>query len=127
MSEAKAIKLTWKDASEIISKQVSDILGRKVICVAHWNDYCYWAVSIVGERIPLSDLIKIFETVNADDSQRNDSMPESTVKEISAREIGMDVAALLLERHFGYEWEAELIEEKHLWLLGEKDGNPDED
>lgn len=122
----KAIKLSWAQVSDCISEEVSKILGRKVVCDSRWNDYCYWGTIIAGKRIPIEELYKILDTVRANDAQRADSMPESVELTHTVREIGMDAAELLLERHFGYQWETTHIEEDYLWLLGERQGENNE-
>ena len=117
-----AVKLSWAKVSECISEEVSKILGREVVCDSRWNDYCYWATMIAGKRIPIEDLYKILDAVDANDAQRGDSLPESVERTFTVGEIGMDVSELLLERYFGYKWETTHIDEDNLWLLGEKAG-----
>ena len=111
----KAIKLSWAQVSDCISEEVSKILGRKVVCDSRWNDYCYWATMIAGKRIPIEELYKILDSLDANDYQRADSLPESVELTHTVGEIGMDASALLLERHFGYKWETTHIEEDHLY------------
>lgn len=122
----KAIKLSWAQVSDCISEEVSKILGRKVVCDSRWSDYCYWGTIIAGKRIPIEELYTILDTVRADEAQSRDSLPESTERTLTVREIGMDVSELLLERHFGYKWETTHIEEDNLWLLGERQGENNE-
>ena len=118
----KAIKLSWAQVSDCISEEVSKILGRRVVCDSRWNDYCYWATMIAGKRIPIEELYKILDSLDANDYQRADSLPESVELTHTVGEIGMDASELLLERHFGSKWETTHIEEDFLWLLGEKEG-----
>ena len=121
-----AVKLSWDKVSECISEEVSKILGRRIVCDSRWNDYCYWATMIAGKRIPIEELYKILDALDANDYQRADSMPESVELTHTVGEIGMDASELLLERHFGYKWETTHIDEDNLWLLGEKDGDSNE-
>lgn len=117
MSEVvQAIKMPWKKVSECISLEVSQILGRKLVCKTSIDDHDYWAAQILGERIPLSELFKVMETVNASEDARNESLPESAKKESSAREFGLSVSELLLSRHLGLTWTAFYLDEQHLWL-----------
>lgn len=118
----KAIKLSWGEVSVCITDEVSKILGRQVICDSRWNDYCYWGTIIAGKRIPIEELYAILDVVDANEAQRRDSLPESTERTLTVREIGMDVGQLLLERHFGYKFETTHIEVDNLWLLGERTG-----
>ena len=61
----KAIRITWDSLSRIMSEEISKILGREIHCKASMNDVEYWAIVIQDERIPLSELFKILETVKA--------------------------------------------------------------
>ena len=117
----KAIKLPWNTVSECIGLEVSKILGRDIVCKANVDDYDYWAAQFLGERIPLSELYKLMETVNAGEEARNESLPESARKQFSAKEVGLGVAELLLGRHLGLTWTAIYLDEQHLWLLEVKE------
>jgi len=126
MYEAKAVKLTWDEVSELITKQVTEILGRDVVCKANIDDSDYWAIQLSEERIPVSELFKLMETVGADEAARKDTLPESAVKEFSSREIGMGTAELLLGRQLNIKWDAFHIESDSLWLLDVKEVGHDE-
>lgn len=117
----KAIKLPWNTVSECIGLEVSKILGRDIVCKANVDDYDYWAAQFLGERIPLSELFKLMEAVNASEEARNESLPESAKKESSAKEFGLSVSELLLSRHLGLTWTAFYLDEQHLWLLDVKE------
>ncbi len=117
----KAIKLPWNKVSEYIGLEVSTILGRDIVCKAHVDDYDYWAAQFLGERIPLSELYKLMETVDAGEEARKESLPESARKQYSAKEVGLGVAELLLGRHLGLIWTAFYLDEQHLWLLDVKE------
>ena len=100
----KAFKLPWNTVSHLIGLEVSKILG----------------------RIPLSELYKLMETVNADEKARDESLPESTRTQSSAKEVGLGVAELLLSRHLGVNWTAFYLDKQHLWLLNVKEVGHDE-
>lgn len=124
MSEhVKAAKLPWAEVSECISIEVSKILDREIICKANIDDHDYWAVQLSDGRLPLSELYKLMETVDADEAARKESLPESAEKEFSVNGIGMGVAELLLGRHLHCRWSATHMDEEHLWLLDVKDGD----
>ena len=122
----QAIKMPWEKVAECISLEVSNILGRKLVCKTNIDDHDYWAAQIIGERIPLSELFKLMETVNASEEARNESLPESAKKESSAKEFGLGVSELLLSRHLGLTWTAFYLDEQHLWLLETKEVVQDE-
>lgn len=92
----KAIRITWDSLSRIMSEEISKMLGREIRCRASMNDVEYWAIVIQDERIPLSELFKILETVKANEAERQDSLPESALTEFSVRDIGMKAANLIL-------------------------------
>ena len=117
----KAIKLPWNKVSEYIGLEVSTILGRDIVCKANVDDYDYWAAQFLDERIPLSELYKLMEIVDAGEEARNESLPESVRKQYSAKEVGLGVAELLLGRHLGLSWTAFYLDEQHLWLLDVKE------
>ncbi len=122
MSETvDAIKLPWHTVSECIGVEVSTILGRNITCKANVDDHDYWAVQFQGERIPLSELYKLLETVNADEDARNESLPESAIKLCSVKDMSLRVAELLLGRHLRLSWTAFHLDEQHLWLLDVKE------
>ena len=88
----------------------------------------YHQTEILGcyERIPLSELFKILETVKANEAERQDSLPESALTEFSTKEIGMEAANLILAGRLGYRWKAQYMDDYGMWILGEKDGEDNE-
>ncbi len=121
-----AIKLPWNTVSECISIEVSKILGRSVICKANVDDYDYWTVQFPEERIPLSELYKLMEVVNAGEKVRNESLPESAIKLCSVKDVSIGLAELLLGRHLGLNWNAFHLDEQCLWLLDIKEAEQNE-
>ena len=81
---------------------------------------------IQDERIPLSELFKILETVKANEAERQDSLPESAMTQFSVRDIGMEAANLILAGRLGYRWKAQYMDDYGMWILGEKDGEDNE-
>lgn len=122
----KAIRISWDSLSRIMSEEIGKILGRDIRCIASMNDVDYWAVAMPDERIPLSELFKILETVKANEAERQDSLPESAMSEFSVRDIGMEAANLILAGRLGYKWKAQYMDDYGMWILGEKDGEDNE-
>lgn len=118
--EKKALKLPWSDVAEIASIEIAKIIGRQLCCTAGKDDVDYWCFSFREDRMPLSEVYKILETVKATKEQRMECIPPESEHMTSVNGLGMAVCSLLLQRHFGYEWECEHLEEDALWLLGEK-------
>ena len=121
MIEVKAIKLPWYEVSKFIGDEAGKILERELVCKANVDDHDYWATRFPEERIPLSELFKLMETVNADANQREESLPESARKEFTAKEIGLGISELLLSRHIGLTWTAFYLDKENLWLLDVKE------
>ena len=126
MNEAKALKLTWDVVSQKLQSEIEGILERKLLCVAKPDDEYYWCVGFPEGRIPLSELFTILETINASEIERIDSVPPESDHPTDVSCLGMSASELLLRRSLGYQWETIHIEDDALWVLGEKDGDPDE-
>ena len=88
MSETKALKFSWDEVSQKLQPEIEGILGRRILCVAKPDDEYYWCVAFPEGRIPLSDLFKILEAINASERERIDSVPPE-------RDHPVDVAALV--------------------------------
>lgn len=55
----------------MVRTELRKIIGRDVFCVAKSDDDTYWDISFPLERLPLSDLHRILEALDATDSQRD--------------------------------------------------------
>ena len=126
MSEVKAFKLSWDEISEKIQPEIEAIFGRKILGVAKPDDEYYWCVGFPEGRIPLSDLFKILEAINASERERIDSVPPERDHPVDVSCLGMSASELLLRRCLGYQWETIHIKDDALWILGEKDGDLNE-
>lgn len=120
IEKAKALRLSWETATLIAEDEISNILGRKIKCDAHMDDDAYWTISFPEERLPMSDLYRILEAIEATSEQRLDSIPPESERMTSVNCLGMDASTLLLSRYLQYRWEYEHLEPTSLWLLGEK-------
>ena len=54
---------------------------------------------------------------------KEETLADTARIEFSVRDIGMDVANLILSVHLGYRWKAQYMDEYGMWILGEKDGD----
>ena len=126
MNEVKAFKLSWDEISEKIQPEIEAIFGRKILGVAKPDDEYYWCVGFPEGRIPLSDLFKILEAINASERERIDSVPPERDHPVDVSCLGMSASELLLRRCLGYQWETIHIKDDALWILGEKDGDLNE-
>lgn len=126
MSETKALKFSWDEVSQRLQPEIEAILGRRILCVAKPDDEYYWCVAFPEGRIPLSDLFKILEAINASERERIDSVPPERDHPVDVSCLGMSASELLLRRCLGYQWETIHIKDDALWILGEKDGDLNE-
>ena len=126
MSETKALKFSWDEVSQKLQPEIEAILGRRILCVAKPDDEYYWCVAFPEGRIPLSDLIKILEAINASERERIDSVPPERDHPVDVSCLGMSASELLLRRCLGYQRETIHIKDDALWILGEKDGDLNE-
>ena len=118
---SKVIKLTWTEVAEMVRTELRKIIGKDVFCVAKSDDDTYWDISFPLERLPLSDLHRILEALDATDSQRDLSLPPEEDHADSVSSLSMTVSQLLLRRNLGYDWECLHLAEDSFWVLGVRD------
>ena len=105
----------------MVRTELRKIIGRDVFCVAKSDDDTYWDISFPLKRLPLSDLHRILEALDATDSQRDLSLPPEEDHADSVSSLSMTVSQLLLRRNLGYDWECLHLAEDSFWILGVKD------
>lgn len=105
----------------MVRTELRKIIGRDILCVAKSDDDTYWDISFPLERLPLSDLHRIIEALDATDSQRDLSLPPEEDHADSVSSLSMTVSQLLLRRNLGYDWECLHLAEDSFWILGERD------
>lgn len=116
--EKKTIALNWMEVSRIIRESLCSILGHYLNCNASAEDDNYWAVRFQNYRMPLAELYKLFDAVDADEEMRVESTPIPSDKATSVGSFGKDLANELLLRYLGYGWEYQFCDEQTLWLIG---------
>lgn len=117
--QKKALKLPWSVAAEIASAEIEKIIGRKIHCTGSMDDVDYWCFMFKKNRMLMSEVHKILETIGATEKQRIECLPTESDRMTSVNCLGMSVCSILLQRQLGYKWECEHIEEDGIWLLGE--------
>ena len=126
MCEAKALKLSWEEVANLLGQEIGNILNRKIKCRARADDENFWCVGFADERIPLSELYRILESINASKEERIDSLPDENDFVVDVNCLGMSASELLLRRCLGYQWESIHIEDDALWILGKKEAEQHE-
>lgn len=117
--EKKALKLPWAVAAEIASVEIEKIIGRRINCTGSMDDLDYWCFGFREDRMLMSEVYKILETIGATEKQRIECLPAESDHMTSVNGLGMSVCTILLQRQLGYQWECEHLDEDGIWLLGE--------
>ena len=100
--------------SNYIQKEITEILGRKITCSTKVENNDYWSVCIINDRVSLSDIKKLFSSVNADDRTVEETLPEDAK---STQYLGMLLSSKLLKKALKAVWKEEYVTEKALWLI----------
>ena len=88
MNEVKAIRFTWQELSENLQTEVEAILERKINCRAKADDESYWCIGFPDGRIPMSEIYRILESLQASENERIDSLPPISEHPIGVSCIG---------------------------------------
>lgn len=115
IEEKQSYRLPWKIISDFVSGEISTILSHSIRCKAHPDDWDYWAVSLVDYKMPLNELMMLFDAVGADKETMRKEIPDDSN---TVKELGMLLATGLLQRRLGYKWERVIAEGDALWLVG---------
>ena len=116
--EKKTIVLNWLEVSRIMRESLYSILGKYLKCCATSDDECFWAVRFINYRMPLEELYRLLDAVNADEEMCMESVPLSSEKVTSVQSFGKDLADELLRRYLDCSWEHQICDEQSLWLIG---------
>ena len=73
--EKKALKLPWAVAAEIASVEIEKIIGRRINCTGSMDDLDYWCFGFREDRMLMSEVYKILETIGATEKQRIECLP----------------------------------------------------
>lgn len=109
-----SLKLELAKVSYYIQREISEILGRKIICSTKVESSDYWGVCIINDRVSLSDIKKLLSSVNADDRTVEETMPEDAK---STLYLGMKLSSALLKKALNAAWKEEYVTEKAIWLI----------
>ena len=110
------IRISWPDICEMISQEIEDILGICMPCKFYKEENLYWDIGFVDDRLPLSKLFQLLQTVGATRDDWMRSLPSEVGTDVA--DIGMALSERLLSRHIKYTWEHSLITANSLWLVG---------
>ena len=115
IKEKQSYTLSWDIVRDHISEEVSSILGHPIRCKARPDEPYYWAVSLIDYRMPLSELMQLFEEVQADKETMREGIPNDSN---TVKELGMCLSTRLLQRRIECQWERVIAEDDGLWIVG---------
>lgn len=115
IKEKQSYALSWRVVNDFISEEVTSIVGHPIRCEAWPDEVDYWAVTLVDYRMPMSELMQLFEEVQADKETMREGIPNDSN---TVKELGMLLASRLLQRRLGYQWERVIADDEGLWIVG---------
>lgn len=124
MIQIKSIQLSWVDVAKAVSSELQKLLGRCFYCIASMDDHDYWGISIQNDRVDLTELDFVFDTVEAEDRVREDTYCDDG--DVSFNALGMGLSDLLLKRSLGLDWIKEYIDREFLYLIDVKEKDSDD-
>ena len=111
----QTLRIELRDAAVWLSRKLSVLLEREIICEASADDYDYWALKCLNDRFSLADLCRLLSHVNV-----SKEMIEVTIPADADSCSGIDVSlcnALLQEiLHTG--WDHQLVQGDAVYLIG---------
>lgn len=115
IKEKQSYKLSWELVNDIVSKEISSILGHSIRCKAWPDDLDYWTAALVDYTMSKSVLTLLFNEVQADNETIQDSVPSDSN---DIKKLGMLLSTRLLQRRLGCRWERVIAEDDALWIVG---------
>lgn len=109
------LRLELRDAALWLSRKLSILLEREIICEATVDDYDYWALKCTNDRFSLADLCKLLSHVNA-----SKEIAECTIPSDAKSTCGIDISLCnaLLQELLNTGWEKQLVQEDAVYLIG---------
>ena len=81
--------MPWSVAAEIASAEIEKIIGRKIHCTVSMDDVDYWCFMFKKNRMLMSEVHKILETIGATEKQRIECLPTESDRMTSVNCLGM--------------------------------------
>ena len=109
------LRIELSDAAVWLSRKLSILLEREIICEATADDYDYWALKCTNDRFSLADLCKLLSYVNA-----SKEMFEWTIPSDADSTCGIDVKLCneLLKDILHTGWAYQLVQDNAVYLIG---------
>lgn len=116
MLEKKALQLSWQEVSFAIQQEIESILHKDVPCEASWDDESYWSVIFTRDRLSVSEIRCLIESVGSSKKLLIENVEDS--EDPYPPGIGMMLSHVLLKRNLGFLWETEVVTENSLTFVG---------
>lgn len=116
MIAQKAIQLSWQEVGYAVQQEIESILHKEVPCEASWDDESYWSVIFTRDRLSVSEIRCIIQSVGLSKKLLIENVEDS--EESYPPGIGMMLSHVLLKRNLGFSWETEVVAEHSLTLVG---------
>lgn len=117
--EKRAIKLRWGEVSNIISKEIKQVLGLHIQCQIKVLEGEFWDAIFINDRLPLPKVCQLMQAVHATPESWEDVLPDEGGVDIG--DMGMISAEKLIAQYLRIRWEHHLITADSLWLVGVTD------
>lgn len=111
-----ALKISMEEVSCYLGNLLSALLGRKITCNTLYEEDSYWSISAVNDRFSSAEIIELIRYVGGDHEMIQCNIPTDSD---TSRSIDVDLCNALLRRALNLEWEAELLTEEAIWLIGD--------
>ena len=109
------LRIELRDAAVWLSRKLSILLEREIICEATADDYDYWTLRCTNDRFSLADLCKLLSYVNASKEMVEWTIPSDSD---STRGIDVKLCNALLQDILHTGWEEQLVQDDAVYLIG---------
>ena len=109
------LRIELSDAAVWLSRKLSILLEREIICEATADDYDYWALKCTNDRFSLADLCKLLSYVNASKEMVEWTIPSDSD---STRGIDVKLCNALLQDILHTGWGEQLVKDDAVYLIG---------
>ncbi len=116
--EVKAVKLEWSVVACLISQKITEVLHKKIECVARFDSWDYWTVAFKSYRMTAEEIAVLLDLFALSDEDRKASMPEEGKSDASS--IDMSLAQQLLQLATDHVYETSFATDQALYLVNVK-------
>ena len=111
----QTLRIELRDAAVWLSRKLSILLEREIICEASADDYDYWALKCTNDRFSLADLCRLLSHVNVSKEMIEVTIPADTD---SCSGIDVSLCNALLQEILHTGWDHQLVQGDAVYLIG---------